>query len=72
MIYCGKGYWKIFSLFSKILFKDADKLFDLSRGFVFLDKELAELSPDQDITHPKFVDKLVKVFTKKKELKNGF
>lgn len=50
--------------FLKFFFEDAEKLFDLERGFQFLDKELEQLFPTEEIEAPKFVDKLVKVFTK--------
>jgi len=61
--------WKgiIEDLFEDLLrffFKEADSLFDFARGFSFLEKELAELFPAQDLKHPKSVDKLVRVFTK--------
>lgn len=38
--------------------------FDFKRGFVFLDKTLAEMFPSQDLRYPKFVDKLVRVHMK--------
>ncbi|MCF2446321.1 hypothetical protein L0657_20350 [Dyadobacter sp. CY345] len=50
--------------FLKFFFEDAEKLFDLERGFQFLDKELEQLFPTEEIEAPKFVDKLVKVYTK--------
>lgn len=50
--------------FLRFFFKDAEKLFDLERGFQFLDKELEQLFPTEEIEAPKFVDKLVKVYTK--------
>ncbi|WP_221391187.1 hypothetical protein [Dyadobacter sp. NIV53] len=50
--------------FIRFFFKDADTLFDLDKGFQFLDKELEQLFPNQDSEAPKFVDKLIKVFTK--------
>lgn len=49
--------------FMLFFFKDADKLFDLKKGFQFLDKELEQLFPAEESRAPKFVDKLVKVFT---------
>lgn len=45
-------------------FPDADSVFDLSRGFRFLDKELSRLFPHSDSAASKFVDKLVKVYTR--------
>ena len=50
--------------FLRFFFEDAEKLFDLERGFQFLDKELEQLFPTEEIEAPKFVDKLVKVYTK--------
>ena len=50
--------------FMRFFFKDADVLFDMEKGFQFLDKELEQLFPMQDSESPKFVDKLIKVFTK--------
>ncbi len=38
--------------------------FDFEKGFQFLDKELEQLFPVEEMEAPKFVDKLVKVFTK--------
>lgn len=36
----------------------------MDKGFQFFDKELEQLFPAEDMQHAKFVDKLVKVFTK--------
>jgi len=48
----------------RFFFKNANALFDLERGFEFLDKALEQLFPStQDEFNPKYVDKLVKVFT---------
>lgn len=54
----------VYEDFLRFFFKDADKLFDIEKGFQFLDKELEQLFPADDLESPKFVDKLVKVFTK--------
>ncbi len=55
----------LFDDFLRFFFPDADKLFDIKKGFEFLDKELQQLFPSMDdMQSPKFVDKLVKVFTK--------
>ena len=55
----------IFADFLRFFFEDADTIFDMARGFQFLDKELEQLFPsNQDEFSPKYVDKLVKVFTK--------
>jgi hypothetical protein len=54
-----------FDDFLRFFFKDANELFDMKKDFQFLDKELAQLFPSQaNMKSPKFVDKLVKVFTK--------
>lgn len=50
--------------FLQFFFQDADKLLSIEKGFEFLDKELEQLFPTEEIEAPKFVDKLVKVFTK--------
>lgn len=54
----------VFDNFLRFFFKDADELFDFEKGFQFLDKELEQLFPIENGEAPKFVDKLVKVFTK--------
>jgi predicted transposase YdaD len=54
---------RVFDDLLRFLFEDADLVFDLDRGFEFLDKELAELYPEPDKkTDTRFVDKLVKVY----------
>ncbi len=54
----------VFDDFLRFFFENADELFDMERGFQFLDKELEQLFPNtQDEFSPKYVDKLVKVFT---------
>lgn len=50
--------------FLRFFFPDADAIFDMEKGFSYLDKELAELFPREDGTDTRFVDKLIKVFTK--------
>ncbi|MBS1661503.1 MAG: hypothetical protein JST68_10685 [Bacteroidetes bacterium] len=56
---------RVFDDLLRFLFEDADKVFDLERGFEFLDKELAELYPEPGKgADVRFVDKLVKVFLK--------
>ncbi len=63
--YLWKGILEhVFDDFLRFFFQDADKIFDLERGFTFLDKELADLFPHDKTNSPKFVDKLVKVYTK--------
>jgi hypothetical protein len=55
----------LFDDFLRFFFPDADKLFDMKKGFEFLDKELEQLFPSpENMQSPKFVDKLVRVFTK--------
>lgn len=55
----------VFEDFMRFFFKDADRIFDLEKGFEFLDKELEPLCPTINGATPKFADKLVKVFTRK-------
>ena len=56
----------LFDDFLKFYFPESIDLLDLNRKFIFLDKELEQLFPiSQDDFNPKYVDKLVKVFTKK-------
>jgi predicted transposase/invertase (TIGR01784 family) len=43
---------------------NAVKVIDFEKGFEFLDKELEELFPQDNTNHPRFVDKLIKAFTK--------
>jgi hypothetical protein len=54
----------VFEDFLRFFFKDAEKVFDLEKGFEYLDKELEPLCPMIDGSSPKFVDKLVKVYTR--------
>jgi hypothetical protein len=54
---------RVFDDFLRFVFPSADQLFDMKRGFGFLDKELVEMYPEPGKdTHTRFVDKLVKVF----------
>ena len=54
----------IFPYFIPFFLPQHAHLFDDSRPAEFLDKELQQLFPqEEDIRHPRFVDKLVKVFT---------
>lgn len=57
----------IFDDFLHFFFEDAENFFDMGKGFQFLDKEMEQLFPAEDMQHAKFVDKLVKVFTKEGE-----
>lgn len=55
----------VFEDFLKFFFPDADELFDYSRQFEYLDKELEQLfPPEKDQYAPRYVDKLIKVYTK--------
>lgn len=55
----------LFGDFLRFFFSNADELFDMERGFVFLDKELEQIFPsNQDEFAPRYVDKLVQVFTR--------
>ena len=55
----------VFDDFLVFFFEKKAELFDLKRGFEFLDKELEQLFPwEEGAAYPKFVDKLVKVFRK--------
>jgi len=56
----------LFDDFLRFFYPDADELFDFNKGFEYLDKELDQLfPPDADNYAPRYVDKLVKVFTRK-------
>ena len=51
--------------FLKFFFPNAEEIFDLNRKISFLDKELEQLFPNQqDEFNPKYVDKLLKVYSK--------
>jgi predicted transposase/invertase (TIGR01784 family) len=52
----------IFDDFLRFFYKEAEHLFDISRGFEFLDKELEELFPIDEGSDIRYVDKLVKVY----------
>ena len=55
----------IFDDFLRFAFPDADQRFDMGKGFTYLDKELSELLPHpEEASETKFVDKLVKVYTR--------
>lgn len=55
----------IFDDFLLFFYPSAEQLFDMERGFEFLDKELEQLFPsNENEFNPKYVDKLVKVFTR--------
>jgi hypothetical protein len=55
----------VFDDLLRFVFPEADKVFDMQKGFGFLDKELAELYPEPEKeSDTRVVDKLVKVFRK--------
>jgi hypothetical protein len=55
----------LFDDFLKFFYPDADKLFDLDKGFEYLDKEFDQLFPPEAGNYkPRYVDKLVKIFSK--------
>ena len=56
---------EVFDDLLRFVFPAAGRLFDLKRGFEYLDKELAELNPiPYEKTKTRFADKLVKVYLK--------
>jgi predicted transposase YdaD len=56
----------VFEDFLRFFYPNADDIFDLEKGFDFLDKELEELFPQTQRKDVRYVDKLVRVW-----LKNG-
>jgi predicted transposase YdaD len=56
----------VFDDFLTFFYPNDGELFDFSKGFEFLDKELEELFPNLDSKSIRYVDKLVKVY-----LRNG-
>ncbi len=50
--------------FLQFFFPEAEQILNFKRGFEFLDKELEELFPVENLHHPRFVDKLIKAYTK--------
>ena len=55
----------MFDDFLRFFYPQADELFDLERGFEYLDKELEQLfPPDANNYSARHVDKLIKVFTR--------
>jgi len=56
---------EVFDDMLRFIFPDADDIYDMERGFEFLEKELAEMYPEPDkAADTRFADKLVKVFHK--------
>ncbi|WP_153800037.1 hypothetical protein [Foetidibacter luteolus] len=54
----------VFDDFLRFFIKDADEIFDMQKGFGFLDKELAQVIAIEEVEEPKQVDKLVKAHTR--------
>jgi len=54
----------LFADFLRFFFTDADNIFDMKKGFTYLDKEMAQIAVDGEPESPKYVDKLVKVYTR--------
>ncbi|SDC47693.1 RpnC/YadD family protein [Niabella drilacis] len=54
----------LFADFLRFFFTNADQIFDMKREFVYLDKEMAQIAVEAATESPKYVDKLVKVFTR--------
>ena len=56
---------RVFDDFLRFVFPNADRRFDMKKGFTYLDKEFAELIPHpEEASDTKFVDKLVQVCTR--------
>lgn len=56
---------EVFDDLLRLIFPKADQIFDMKRGFEFLEKELGEMYPNPEKkSNTKFVDKLVKVYQK--------
>lgn len=54
---------EVFDDLLRFVYADADQVYDLDRGFEFLEKELAEIDPKpSEATDTRFADKLVKVY----------
>lgn len=53
-----------FPYFLRIIFPDADDIFDFEKELTFLDQELSEITQGPDIKHPKVIDKLARVYLK--------
>lgn len=54
----------LFADFLRFFFSNADAIFDMKKGFEYLDKEMAQIAVDADPESPKYVDKLVKAYTR--------
>jgi predicted transposase YdaD len=56
-----------FGYFLLMIFPNAKEIFDFSKGFIFLDQELSEISVSDEVRHPKVIDKLTRVHLKSGE-----
>ena len=54
----------LFDDFLRFFYPNADEIFDMARGFDFLDKELEDIFPQTDEENIRYVDKLVRVWLK--------
>ncbi|MBX3255447.1 MAG: hypothetical protein KF862_14995 [Chitinophagaceae bacterium] len=54
----------LFADFLRFFFSNADEIFDMKKGFEYLDKEMAQIAADAGPESPKYVDKLVKAYTR--------
>jgi len=62
-IFLKAAFEETFAFLLQFFFKDAEKIFDLQRGFTFMDKELRELFPELEKKGgSRQADMLVKVF----------
>ena len=56
---------EVFDDLLRFVYPDADHVYDLGRGFEFLEQELAQLYPDpEEANDTRYADKLVKVYTR--------
>ena len=53
-----------FADFLRFFFSNADAIFNIKKGFEYLDKEMAQIAVDANPESPKYVDKLVKAYTR--------
>ena len=56
--------WGSVADFLRFFFTDTDNIFDMKKGFTYLDKEMAQIAVDGEPESHKYVDKLVKVYTR--------
>jgi hypothetical protein len=57
----------VFDDFLRFFFSNADQLFNIGKEFEFLDKELGDLIPAEDMKSSKHIDKLIKIFTRRRK-----